>query len=250
MAFDAVFFALAIPAVLFAGVSKGGFGSGASFAATPIMALILEPGVALGLMLPLLMLMDFGALRPYWGGWHWPSARAMILGAVPGVLLGVALWAVAPPDAFRLLIGVIAIAFVVFQIGQRTGAIRPPAREFGPRAGVFAGAVSGFTSFVSHAGGPAAAVYLLSRRLSKTEYQATTVLVFWVINLFKFGPYAALGIFTADTLLAGLILAPVAVAGVFLGVWMHKAVSERAFFGLTYVFLTGAGAKLIWDALT
>ena len=58
MELDTTFFALAVPAVLFAGISKGGFGSGAAFAATPILALILEPAQAVGLMLPLLMLMD------------------------------------------------------------------------------------------------------------------------------------------------------------------------------------------------
>ena len=57
MQLDPAFFAVAVPAVLFAGVSKGGFGSGAAFAATPLLALILEPGQALGLMLPLLMLL-------------------------------------------------------------------------------------------------------------------------------------------------------------------------------------------------
>ena len=43
MEFDATFFALAIPAVIFAAISKGGFASGAAFAATPILALVIPP---------------------------------------------------------------------------------------------------------------------------------------------------------------------------------------------------------------
>jgi uncharacterized membrane protein YfcA len=244
------FFALAVPAVLFAGISKGGFGSGVSFAAVPMLALILDPFAALGLMLPLLFLMDFAALPPWWGKWHWPSARAMMIGAVPGVVLGIALWRVADPDLFRLLIGGIAIAFVAFQVGRGQGWIRPPARELGAGAGIFTGVVAGFTSFISHAGGPAAAVYLLSKPITKTEYQATTVILFWAINLLKVPAYATLGIFTAESLIANLWLAPVAVAGIWLGVWLHRIVPERLFFGATYVFLVCAGAKLIWDALT
>ncbi len=38
MELDAQFFMVAIPAVLFAGISKGGFGSGAAFAAASILA--------------------------------------------------------------------------------------------------------------------------------------------------------------------------------------------------------------------
>lgn len=250
MTLDLAFFAIAIPAVLFAGISKGGFGSGAAFAATPALALILDPFAALGLMLPLLMLMDAGGLRAYWGQWHWPSARALLIGSLPGVGLGVALWRVADPDLFRLLIGAIALLFVAFQLAQKRRWIRPPSRELGTGAGIGAGVAAGFTSFISHAGGPAAAVYLLSQRIGKTEYQATTVLLFALVNLLKVGPYAGLGIFTRETLIANLFLAPVALAGVWLGVWMHRAVSERLFFGLTYVFLVGAGLKLIWDALT
>lgn len=64
---DWTFFAVAVPAVIFAGISKGGFGSGASFASATILALIIEPGMALGIMLPLLLLMDLSALGPFWG---------------------------------------------------------------------------------------------------------------------------------------------------------------------------------------
>jgi uncharacterized membrane protein YfcA len=244
------FFAVAAPAVVFAGVSKGGFGSGAAFASASILALVLEPGQALGIMLPLLMLIDLASLRPYWNRWSWPDARILILGGVPGVALGAALYRVAEPDVFRLLIGGISVAFVLWQLAQRSGLVRPAARKLSDRAGAIAGVVTGFTSFVSHAGGPPAAVYLLSKRLTKTEYQATTVLIFWVINIAKFIPYAFLGMFTLETALANLILAHFALAGAWLGVAAHRLVSERFFFGLTYVLLSVTGCKLIWDGLT
>ena len=63
------------------------------------------------------------------------------------------------------------------------------ANRLPPSTGFFAGLIAEFTSFVSHAGGPSAAVYLLSLRLSKTEFQASTILTFRVIKLAKFIPY-------------------------------------------------------------
>ena len=247
MTFDTLFFAMAIPAVVFAGISKAGFGSGAAFAAAPFLALIVEPDVAIGLMLPLLMLVDAVTLRPYWGAWHWPSARLLIAGGLPGVMLGALFWQSANPDVLRFFIGAIALGFVAFQFLGRGLRLREDA---GPVAGLVAGVTAGFTSFVSHAGGPPAAVYLLSRGLSKTEFQATTVLLFWAINIAKAVPYAFLGIFTAQTLLAGLYLAPAALIGAWIGVAAHRAIPERAFFAVTYIFLTITGSKLIWDALT
>ena len=93
-------------------------------------------------------------------------------------------------------------------------------------------------------------MYLLTRGMDKTTFQATTVIVFTAINMYKAVFYAGLGIFTVDTLWAGMFLIPVAFIGVALGVWLHKIVSQPLFFGLTYVFLTITGTKLIFDALT
>lgn len=249
MIFDMTFFALAIPAVIFAGISKGGFGSGAAFAATPLLALILEPGQAVGVMLPLLMLMDASALKPYWKTWDWPSARALIIGALPGVLIGAALYGYTDPDVFKFLIGVVALAFVVFSYVRARGLIDGSKTTFSARRGVIAGMIAGFTSFISHAGGPPAAIYLLSQKMTKTSYQGTTVIVFWSINLMKFGPYVALGIFSKETFWADLYLAPFAFIGVLIGVRFHRLVPERMFFALTYVLLLITGTKLIWDSV-
>lgn len=250
MTFDFMFFAMAIPAVIFAGISKGGFGSGAAFAATPLLALVLEPALAVGMMLPLLMLMDVGALRPYWKKWDWGAARVLLIGSVPGILFGVVFFRFADPDLFRLLIGLVSVGFVAFQAARARGLLAPATRPMSDRAGIIAGVAAGFTSFVSHAGGPPAAIYLLTKQLSKTGYQATTVILFWAINLFKFVPYMALGIFTKTTFIADLYLAPFAIAGVYLGVWFHRLVPEKLFFALTYTLLLVTGTKLIWDGLT
>lgn len=239
------FWVLAPIAVLFAGVSKAGFGSGAAFASAAVLALIVPPAQALGLMLPLLMLVDLATLRPYWGKWRWQEAQVLILGGLPGVAGGVALFRFANDDVLRLLIGAVSLGFVIWQMWPRSR----ERRKMPVRAGLVAGAVAGFTSFVSHAGGPPAAVYLLSRGLGKTAYQATTVLVFWAINIMKFVPYAFLGVFTAESLRAGAVLAPFALLGAWGGVKLHHAVSERVFFALTYALLSITGVKLICDAL-
>ncbi|MDR9483815.1 MAG: sulfite exporter TauE/SafE family protein [Sediminimonas sp.] len=246
---DIAFWLVAAFSVVFAGISKGGFGSGAAFAAASILSIVIPPGQALGLMLPLLMLVDLVTLRPYWRGWSWPDARLLILGAVPGVALGAALYRVANDDLLRLLIGVISLTFVVWQLARQQGWLALSRRAVPMWGGALAGVTAGFTSFISHAGGPPAAVWLLSRRLDKTRFQATTVLVFWAINIMKFVPYAFLGIFTQQTFLLDLALAPFALVGAWLGVLAHRRVPERVFFAITYVLLSLTGLKLIYEAL-
>ena len=247
---DPWFIGIAGLAVMFAGISKAGFGSGAAFAAATILALVVEPGLALGIMLPMLMLIDVSSLRPYWGRWALPEARLLILGALPGIALGAALYRVASPDLFRLLLGGVSVGFVAWQLGLKSGWIRLASTRMPDWMGGLAGIAVGFTTFISHAGGPPAAVFLLTRDLGKTTYQATTVLVFWVLNVVKFVPYAMLGMFTLETFKINLLLVPFALLGTWLGVKAHHLVPERAFFALTYVLLTVTGSKLIWDGLT
>lgn len=247
---DLFFFMIAGPAVVFAGVSKAGFGSGASFASATILALVVEPGLALGVMLPMLMLIDASSLRPYWRKWRTPEARLLIAGGIPGVLLGAAFFSVASAGLLRLLIGGVAVGFVAWRLSLGWGLVRLNDLRMPDWAGALTGAIAGFTTFVSHAGGPPAAVFLLTRGLTKTQFQATTVLVFWILNIVKFGPYAALGMFTPQTLTANVFLIPFALFGTWLGVKAHRMIPERAFFAVTYVLLLLTGGKLIWDGLS
>lgn len=235
---------------MLAGVSKGGFGSGASFVATPMMALILPPEIALGVLLPLLMLIDAVTLKPYWRQWDMRATALLILGAMPGLALGAAFWRVADADMLRGLIGLVALGFVAHQLWRRWRPMPTQNRPARPAIGLAAGTVAGFTSFVSHAGGPVTAVYLLSLGLSKTRYQATTVIVFAVLNVVKAAIYGALGAINLPSLIAGAYLVPAALLGAWLGVIAHRAIPERTFFLVTYALLLGAGTKLILDAIT
>jgi len=243
------FFALGIPAIIFGGISKGGFGSGAAFVAGAILALVVPPGAALGIILPLFMLVDAATLKPYWRKWDGPSAKGLIIGAIPGVLFAAWIYTAVDADVFRILIGVMCLLFVAFQMAQSRGVLKVRRLPFARRYAWTAGAVAGFTSFISHAGGPPAAVFMLSQGLGKLAYQATTVVTFWAVNWMKFIPYFYLGIFTWDTFWGSLLLAPFALLGAWIGVRMHHLVPERLFFGLTYVLLTLTGIRLIWIAV-
>ena len=53
--------------MVFRGISKAGFGSGASFAGAALLFLLIDPAVALGITLPLFMLTDVVALPFFLG---------------------------------------------------------------------------------------------------------------------------------------------------------------------------------------
>lgn len=249
MDLDLAAWALLSLAVIVAGVSKGGFGAGVGFLATPLMALVISPVMAVGVMLPILILMDQIGMATYWRKWRWATVWPAALAAVGGIGLGLLVFGRVPPDALRLGLGVIAILFTAFVFARARGWAPQVSGPRAARAGL-CGAAAGFTSAISHAGGPPITIYLLGEKLGKTEYQASSVLLFWVINLVKLGPFVLIGAVTPETLETSATLAPAAVAGVLAGVWLHRRVPERLFLRFMVVALLITGTKLCWDGLS
>lgn len=238
------FYAVAIPAILLVGISKGGFGSGAGMFATPLIALAVPIPQAAAILLPILLAMDAVGLWAYRGVFSRENMRVILAGGVAGVVLGALAFRYVDESWLRIVLGVIAIAFVLQRIlGPRAA---PPTRPSTPR-GLFWSAFSGLTSTIAHAGGPPLSVYLLPQRLDKAVMVGTTVIFFAVINAVKVIPYAWLGLFDARNLWTSLALVPLAPVGIFLGIFLMKRMSEAVFYRVCYALVLVVGAKLLWD---
>lgn len=248
---DPAFWAAAAAAILIAGVSKGGFGGGVGFMATPLLALASSATLAVAVMLPILAVMDLTGLWAYRGKWDWRNARALMASSLIGIGVAALLFHVVNEAALRIVIGLTALVFVAHRAlwPVLVSGAGQSARPFRAWSAALWGTVAGFTSFVAHAGGPAVAMHMLPQRPDKTTYQATSVIVFWWINLAKMTPYFALGLFTRESLTASLAMAPFAPLGFAVGVWAHRHVSERWFYRIAYIALTVIGARLIWLGL-
>jgi uncharacterized membrane protein YfcA len=247
---DPFFWALAVPAFLLSGISKGGFASGAGNVAVPLMALAIPAPQAAGIALPVLCAMDISGLRAWWGKWSARELRTILPGGLAGIALGTAVFGLMSDAAVKLMVGTIALAFLARSLWQaRPGRTAPPPAAPGRLRGGVWGAVSGLTSTIAHAGGPPLAVYLYPLRLDRAALAATTVVFFGVMNYVKLVPYALLGQLSAQNLLTSLLLLPLAPIGVRMGVWLAARMSDRAFYRVIYVLLALTGSKLVWDGL-
>ena len=240
------FFLVAIPVVLLIGISKGGFGGGLGVIGVPALSLIMGPVEAAAILLPVLCFMDLFGVQKFWRQWNMQIARLLIPAAVVGIVLGTLTFAYMNEHVLKLILGVLSLAFVANSLLKRN----QTAKAGSALAGRFWGAVTGYTSFVAHAGGPPINVYLLPLRLPKTEYLATTILLFAVINYVKLIPYYFLGQLHGSRLFESLILLPFAYVGIILGIFLHSRVSDKLFYQLCYGFLVLIGTKLIYDGLT
>jgi uncharacterized membrane protein YfcA len=250
--FPLLFYPVAVVAILLSGISKGGFGA-AGGVAVPLMSIFIAPAEAAGIMLPILCAMDLFGVHAYRGRWSRAHLKALLPGALVGIAAGAIAFGTLPVNAIRLIVGAIAITFALNQwlaVTERIAARLAAGRaKPGRIAGAFWGALSGFTSTLAHAGGPPFAVYLLPQKLDKTLFVGTSVIFFFIVNYLKLVPYHFLGQLNVGNLAAALVFAPLAPLGIWLGVWLHRRVSERAFYNISYSLLMATGMKLVYDAL-
>jgi uncharacterized protein len=247
MSGEVQFYLVAIPAVILFGLSKGGF-SGLGTIGVPMLSLVASPVRAAAIVLPILLVQDWLSV---WAFRRDFSPRNLII-LIPSSIIGVGVgWLFAArvsDDAVRLAIGVISIVFVLYMlIRDRLG--RAPIEKAGVPSGILWGSLSGFTSFVSHAGAPPFQVYVMPQYLKPPVFAGTATMFFAAVNLLKVPPYFLLGQFNRDNLLVSAGLIPVAILSTFGGVWLTRRVSADRFYAVILALTFLIGVKLTYDAV-
>ncbi|MDP3223480.1 MAG: sulfite exporter TauE/SafE family protein [Rubrivivax sp.] len=244
---DPLFYAVAVPAVLLTGLAKSGFAAGFGVLATPLMALALPAPQAAAILLPLLLAMDLTGLQQMWHDRDRTMVKRLVLWGVLGVVLGTLLVGLLSPKAVAGWLGAMTLAFLaqrlLFKPAPGSAA---PSRSWESVSAT----LSGFTSFVAHAGSPPIMAYLLPLKLPARTLTATLAVYFAGVNAVKVVPYAALGLLDTRNLATSLLLLPIAPLGVWAGVWLVRRVDGTWFYRLMYAGMFLAGSKLLWDGLS
>ncbi|NND89392.1 MAG: sulfite exporter TauE/SafE family protein [Granulosicoccus sp.] len=233
-------------ASLLVGLSKGGL-PGVGMLAVPILSLLISPVVAAVLLLPIFILSDVVAVWLYRRDYSAENLQVLIPAGLLGVLLGWATAAYVSDQVVSFLIGALGITFCLSQWLRRGGRLAP--RPVDRRRGLFWGTMSGFTSFVSHAGAPPYQLYMLPQQLPKLVFAGTTTLLFACVNLAKVIPYASLHPYSDTTLWLSAALVPVAGIGTVAGKLLVQALSEKWFYQGVQIALFLISMKLVQSGL-
>ncbi len=247
-ALDPAFLAVALFSVVLTGISKSGLGGGLGQLSVPLIAMFVSPAAAVAIMLPILCLIDISNIWRYRKDWHRGNLIVLLPGAVVGIGIGALLFRHIDDNALRLLLGSISLIFALSYFIQRRSLGADSRR--GRVLGLICGALSGFTSFVAHAGGGPMKIYLLPQRLETQVFVGTHVYFFFFVNQLKIWPYLWLGQFSTQNLSTSLILMPAVPLGVWLGWRLIKVIDPITFYKISYALLFVAGVKLIYDGLS
>lgn len=246
---DPAILIVSILAVTLAGLSKGGLGGAMGMLGVPIMALVIPPVQAAAILLPIYIIMDV------FGLWSWrkeldlQTLKIMVPAGIVGITIGWMTASYVSDSSVRLLVGIVTVGFVinhyVSKLRKRIQS-RQPHRPF---LGRICGTIAGFTSFISHTGGPPYQIYALPLGHSPGIYTGTSIRFFFIMNVIKLVPYFALGQFDATNLKTSFALMPLAVIATLIGAWIVKRMKPDVFYPIMYVFMLLAGIKLLYDGI-
>lgn len=183
------------------GFSKGGLGGPVPVALTvPMLSLIIDPQVAVALILPLLIFADVFALYIYWKQWDQRYIKLMMLPGLVGVVVGALVLKEIDALTLKRVIGALTLVALAFKIASD----RLSLLTYQPRKwhGYFAGWASGFGSTLANVGAPPFTAYLLLQpKMTPRRFIGTTTLFFAVMNLTKLPSFILIDIFDLDLLL-------------------------------------------------
>ena len=242
---DPTFLAFASFGVFVFGISKGGVPGPIAMLAVPVMSFAMSPLQAAGILLPLLIIMDFSAIYLYWKKWLNNIVKIIIPASIIGILFGTFTFQYTNENQIRIVVGAISIIFVLVSFIQRNNLLLKPTNL----KGYFWSSIAGYTSFLIHAGNPPINFYMLPLKLEKVSFIGTMTLAFLVINVVKLIPYYYVGLLAPSNLIVSLMLLPLAFVSVLFGYFLQKKIPEKLFFNIVYVLLFLSGCKLIYDGL-
>jgi uncharacterized membrane protein YfcA len=206
----------AVIAVTVASFVRGLTGFGFAIVATPLLALVYPPIIAV----PVATLLQIPSGLPVvirdWPDTDFRAATTAWLGGLPALIPGVFLVSSIPADAMRLIVGLaVVVSTVALTFGKKLN------RDPRPYELVSAGALSGLMQGAVAMAGPPVILLILSSSWTAARCRATLSFVFLLLGTASLVFGAIHGIVTRESILIAVITVP--------GLLLGQAVGSRLF---------------------
>ncbi len=233
--------------VLLSGISKAAFAGSLGLLAMPLMLIAFPAHMALGLLLPILIMQDTFTLRKYWQRWSVEALKPLLPAAILGVITAAWLLNKLSSQHLQIIIGTASILFAL-----RFFLLKAVSNDAlgSPVAARILGFTAGVSSTLVHAGGPPMTLYLLAKKLPGNTYIASSAVFFALLNIVKLPAYVLQGQLTLELLWWALPFAPLCYLAIQMGYWIKQRITEQHFLPIIYSLLLLTGIRLLWQGLT
>jgi len=236
--------AILVIGLAFAGLAKGATGMGLPLVATPILAAVFGPRMAVVIVTIPIFVSNSILLMQGWRRVEVLRGLApIIVASVIGTTIGVQLLASLDQRTFAILITAMVAVFLLR--GDRLIGNDPRARRarlLGPLVGLVGGVLQGTTSIAS----PIVGSYFHSLRLPPRDFVVVLAAVFEINAVVQVIGYWLLGLFTPEVLALGIIgLVPTLLA-LMAGIYLRGRMDAARFRSLILVLLVLSVLNLLY----
>lgn len=217
------------------------FGFGESLVAVPLFILFIPLNIAVPLSVLISILVALVVVIQDHHHIHFSSAKWLILFAVLGIPIGLAILIYCDEFWVKIALGLLIICYALYSIlGKNTQHLKTDSKLWlficGFLSGVFGGAYG--------VNGPPLVVYGNMRNWSAKHFRATLQAYFLPTSFIGALGYFANGLITAQVLKYFLISLPAVIPAIFFGRWINHNIKGN-FFGYVYFALIAIGIFLI-----
>lgn len=238
--------ALYFTCALLIGVSKTGIQNIGTLT-VPVFALLFGAKYSTGIVLILLCFADLVAVIYYRKAFMWQELKKLLPLAFVGLLTGLLLGNHVDDKTFKIFISSCIIVGMVIMITlERSSRERQEYLTNKKWYSPLFGFILGFSTMIGNAAGPALSVYMLSKRLDKITFAATSAWFIFILNLSK----VPLQLFiwkniTWSGVMLNFMALPFILLGGFIGIKIIKILPEKTFRYLIITLVMAASILLI-----
>jgi uncharacterized membrane protein YfcA len=227
-----------------AGLAKGTSGMGLPLIATPILAGVFGPRMAVAIVtIPIFASNSLLLIQGFRRHELLRGIAPLFVASAIGTAIGTLLLAGLDQRTFAILITLMVVVFLARGdrlLGDDPAALR--VRILGPLVCFVGGVLQGTTSIAS----PLVGSYFHSRRLSAADFVFTLAAIFELNSIVQMIGYTLQGLFTPEVVALGLLgLVPTLLA-LALGIAVRGRLDPRRFRQLIVTLLVLSAANLLW----
>ena len=229
--------------VAIASLLRGLTGFGFAIVATPLLAFVVSPLVAVSVVTLLQIPSGLPVVVKDWADTDFRAASTTWLAGIPMLLPGLYLLSRAPPEPMRIVLGVIVIASSIF-LSLGVSIRRPPRTSELVSAGVLGGLLQGVAAMA----GPPIVILLLASSWPPARSRATLSFIFLLLGASSVIIGVSRGMTTADDVLLSVYCLPGLLAGQWIGAYAFARLDHQKYrqvslatIAMTGVLVTGEG---------
>ena len=233
---------LVVPMVMFvAALCRATFGFGDALVAMPLLLLVLPPTSAAAIVAILGLALGLVMLARQWREVDWAATRRLLVAALFGVPVGLAMVAIAPERTIKLALGVAIMCYAAYSLA---GWALPRAER--ARWAYLFGFMSGTFGAAYNFSGPPVVLYGSLKGWTPEQFRTSLQGFFAPIGVVIVASHAASGYWTPTTLKLTALAAPAMALGMLTGALLQRMFDAARFRDGLNMLLLALGGMLVF----